>query len=184
MSGATMAAGIKYRDRDDLLLMTFVPGTVAAGVFTRSRCASAPVDWCRKILGAGTARALVVNAGNANAFTGMRGADAVTATVEAAAEACGIGAEEIFVASTGVIGEPMNTSAFASHLRHLAGQQTADVWQNAAAAIMTTDTFAKMASRNLELGGRRITINGIGKGSGMIAPDMATMLAFVATDAP
>ncbi|MEO0619261.1 MAG: bifunctional glutamate N-acetyltransferase/amino-acid acetyltransferase ArgJ [Pseudomonadota bacterium] len=180
---STCAAGIKYTDRTDLLLARFVEGTTVAGVFTRSRCASAPVDWCREHLADGHARALVVNAGNANAFTGQRGADAARVTADIAADVAQCAPNEVFLASTGVIGEPLDPSHFADELRGLAHTQTQDGWADAAAAIMTTDTYPKMASRTVDLGDGVITLNGIAKGSGMIAPDMATMLAFVATDA-
>ncbi|MEL7544327.1 MAG: bifunctional glutamate N-acetyltransferase/amino-acid acetyltransferase ArgJ, partial [Pseudomonadota bacterium] len=180
---ATCAAGIKYKDRADLLLARFVEGTTVAGVFTRSRCASAPVDWCRQHLSGGHARALVVNAGNANAFTGRRGADATRVTADIASEVSDCAPNEVFLASTGVIGEPLDPAGFADALRGLAETRTQDGWPEAAAAIMTTDTYAKMASRTVDLGDGVITLNGIAKGSGMIAPDMATMLAFVATDA-
>ena len=118
---ATGAAGVKYKDRTDVLVAVMAPGTQAAGVFTQSKTASAPVEWCRAQLAHGTARALVVNSGNANAFTGMRGWQAVEATVAMAAEAAGCAPEEVFVASTGVIGEPLDASKFAGVLDRLAG---------------------------------------------------------------
>lgn len=186
IAGVTMAAGqagIRYANRTDLLLMEMVEGTVAAGVFTRSLAPSAPVDWCRSILPNGTARALVVNSGNANAFTGSRGVVAVKGTVEAVERVVGCAAESVFLASTGVIGEPLDYTKIAQALPALKRAQRADSWADAAAAIMTTDTFPKAASRQLVVGGKTITINGIAKGSGMIAPDMATMLAFIFTDA-
>jgi glutamate N-acetyltransferase/amino-acid N-acetyltransferase len=177
------AAGIKYKDRVDVLLMEFAAGTAVAGVFTRSKAPSAPVDWCRTALKGGTARACVVNAGNANAFTGRRGREAVEATAEAASMLCNAAAHEIFLASTGVIGEPLPYEKITACLPALAKELQAHAWEDAAQAIMTTDTFPKMATRTLEVGSKTITINGIAKGSGMIAPDMATMLAFIATDA-
>jgi glutamate N-acetyltransferase/amino-acid N-acetyltransferase len=180
---ATAQAGIKYQGRTDLLLAVFEPAAHVAGVFTRSRCAAAPVDWCRSILGAGKAGALVVNSGNANAFTGMKGRAAVRATSEAAARAVGCRPESVFLASTGVIGEPLDPAPFAAHLAEMAGRAAPDGFLDAASAIMTTDTFAKVATGTARIGGKTVAINGIVKGSGMIAPDMATMLAFLFTDA-
>ncbi|MEO0635598.1 MAG: bifunctional glutamate N-acetyltransferase/amino-acid acetyltransferase ArgJ [Pseudomonadota bacterium] len=181
---AAVAAGLKYQDRDDLLLMSLDPGTRVAGVFTRSACASAPVDWCREHLSSGQARALVVNAGNANAFTGRKGSEAAELTAKAASSAVGCAPGEVFLASTGVIGEPLDASGFQDHLRKLEADLSADAWDRAASAIMTTDTFPKLATASAEIDGQTFTINGIAKGSGMIAPDMATMLGFIATDAP
>jgi glutamate N-acetyltransferase/amino-acid N-acetyltransferase len=181
---ATAQAGIKYRGRTDLLVMTFDSGTAAAGVFTRSKCPSAAVDFCRENISGGRARILVVNSGNANAFTGMKGRQATRVTAEAAAAACGCGTGEVFLASTGVIGEPLNAHAFAPLIAGMAGDARQDAWIEAARAIMTTDTFPKMATRRAKLGDGEVTINGIAKGAGMIAPDMATMLSFIATDAP
>ncbi len=179
------AAGIKYRDRDDLMMMVFDHPVSMAGVFTRSRCASAPVDWCREQLGddGGIARAIVVNSGNANAFTGQKGAEATRLTADIAAKSVGCGSSDILLASTGVIGEPLEVEPFADKLADLAGQVRQDGWAGAAAAIMTTDTFPKQATRRVTVAGHNVTINGIAKGSGMIAPDMATMLGFVVTDA-
>jgi glutamate N-acetyltransferase/amino-acid N-acetyltransferase len=154
------------------------------GVLTRSKTASAPVEWCREHLPAGSARALVVNSGNANAFTGMRGRQAVEATAAAAAQAAGCAPGEVFIASTGVIGEPLEPARFTHKLEELAGQAQAGRLPDAARAIMTTDTFPKAATAQAEIGGASITVNGIAKGSGMIAPDMATMLGFLFTDAP
>ncbi|TKT75232.1 bifunctional glutamate N-acetyltransferase/amino-acid acetyltransferase ArgJ [Aquamicrobium sp. LC103] len=181
---ATAEAGIKYKGRTDLLVMVFDEGTTAAGVFTRSKCPSAPVDFCRKNLAGGKARVLVVNSGNANAFTGKRGRETTAMTGEAAAKAVGCQAGEVFLASTGVIGEPLDAGRF-SHL--LAGMTTEAVpgrWPEAGKAIMTTDTYPKYLTAKVRLGDAEVTINGIAKGAGMIAPDMATMLSFVATDAP
>ena len=186
VKGVAMAAaeaGIKYRGRKDLLLIALSDNTTAVGVTTKSRTCSAPVLWCRAQLEHGTARALVVNSGNANAFTGRRGEDAVQTTVDAAASALGCQAEHVFAASTGVIGEPLDVSAFSSLLGQLAGNLTASGWHEAAAAIMTTDTYPKAAGCMLDLGGQQTAISGIAKGSGMIAPDMGTMLSFVFTDA-
>jgi glutamate N-acetyltransferase/amino-acid N-acetyltransferase len=180
---ATRACGIKYRGRSDVCLMAFDPGTAIAGVFTRSKTASAPVDWCRRALTGGRARAVLVNSGNANAFTGRLGEDSTAAIARAAAATLGCRPREVFLASTGVIGEPLPHERILKAMASLeAGLKTAG-WTAAARAIMTTDTFAKSATRVAEIGGRRVTMNGIAKGSGMIAPDMATMLSFVATDA-
>jgi glutamate N-acetyltransferase/amino-acid N-acetyltransferase len=181
---ATAEAGIRYKGRTDVLLMLFDPGTTVAGVFTRSRCPSAPVDWCREALPGGTARALVVNSGNANAFTGKKGRASTKLTAELAAKAVGCAESEIFLASTGVIGEPLDASKFHGVLDTLAASAEGNGWEKAARAIMTTDTFPKGASSYLDLDGSQITITGIAKGAGMIAPDMATMLSFIATDAP
>ncbi len=181
---ATAQAGIKYAGRTDLLVMAFDPGTAVAGVFTRSKCPSAAVDFCRQNLPGGAARALVVNSGNANAFTGKRGRESTQLTAEAAAQAVGCASSEVFLASTGVIGEPLEAGKFTHLLKSLAADAAPDGWLEAGKAIMTTDTFPKYATATAKLGDVEVTINGIAKGAGMIAPDMATMLSFVATDAP
>jgi glutamate N-acetyltransferase / amino-acid N-acetyltransferase len=181
---ATAAAGIRYAGRTDVLLTVLDPGTTVAGVFTRSKCPSAPVDWCRARLKAGKARALVVNSGNANAFTGKNGRDAARFTAEIAAKAIGCKPADVFLASTGVIGEPLKAEAFDGVMDGLVADATPGRWQDAAKAIMTTDTFAKGATATARLGRTQVTICGIAKGAGMIAPDMATMLSFVFTDAP
>ncbi|MBO6520175.1 MAG: bifunctional glutamate N-acetyltransferase/amino-acid acetyltransferase ArgJ [Rhodospirillales bacterium] len=175
--------GLKYKGRPDLLLMRFIDGTQVAGVFTRSLCPSAPVDWCRQHLAGGEARGVVVNAGNANAFTGKSGAEACEAVVAAAADALTCRPSRIFAASTGVIGEVLPASKLTPHIEAMAADMAGDRWSDAATAIMTTDTFPKGATRRVDIGGTTVRINGIVKGSGMIAPDMATMLAFIATDA-
>lgn len=180
---ATAAAGIKYRNRTDVLMMVFDRPAAVAGVFTRSKCPSAPVDFCRANLPGGVARAVVVNSGNANAFTGRKGRESTKLTAEAAAKAVGCGEGEVFLASTGVIGEPLDATKFSGVLDGLAASGTEDFWFEAAKAIMTTDTYPKVATRTAELGGVTVRINGIAKGAGMIAPDMATMLSFVVTDA-
>ena len=180
---ATAAAGIRYQGRTDVLAMAFPPGTAVAGVFTRNRCPGAPIDWCRAALPGGRARALVVNAGNSNVFTGQAGRDACLATAEAAAKLVGCKPREVFLASTGVIGEPLPADRLTAALPALFGTLREDAWQDAARAIMTTDTFPKAAVRTARIGGQPVTIAGIAKGSGMIAPDMATMLCFIATDA-
>ena len=181
---ATRAAGIKYKNRTDLLVMIFSPGTAVAGVFTRSKCASAPVDICRANLPGGKARVLVVNSGNANAFTGKKGAETTAMTASAAAKAAGCGESEVFQSSTGVIGEPLDAGRFAHLLDDMVAEAGPEGWTDAAHAIMTTDTYPKMLTVTVELGGVPVTLNGIAKGAGMIAPDMATMLSYVATDAP
>lgn len=186
---ATAAAGIRYKNRTDVLLAVLDEGTTAAGVFTRSKCPSAPVEWCRATLkggksGSGAARALVVNSGNANAFTGKNGRRATTLTAAIAAKALGCKPGQIFLASTGVIGEPLDARKFDGVLDALATSAVPGGWMDAARAIMTTDTFPKVATATVKLGKAKVTINGMAKGAGMIAPDMATMLAFIFTDAP
>ena len=180
---ATAEAGIRYKGRTDVLLASFDAGTTVAGVFTKSRCPSAPVEWCRERLSGGSIRALVVNSGNANAFTGKKGRASTKLTAETTAKAAGCSEGEIFLASTGVIGEPLDATKFASVMDGLVANGAEDAWEAAARAIMTTDTFPKLATRTAEIGGVTVTINGIAKGAGMIAPDMATMLSFVVTDA-
>jgi len=208
---ATACSAAGYQNRDNLLLCALAPGTVAVGALTRSKTASAPIEWCRERLrGGGPARALVVNAGNANAFTGERGRQTCQATGAMTAELIECQPEEVFQASTGVIAEPLSVEPFRNTLPTMLTDLTmqtsighvgdadgsdmssgtdADVaskadaaWHAAAAAIMTTDTFPKLATRRVNVGGAVVTINGIAKGSGMIAPDMATMLAFIYTD--
>lgn len=180
---ASGEAGIRYRGRTDLVLATFAPGTTVAGVFTSNRCPGAPVDWCRRILPGGTARALVVNAGNANVFTGRAGVETVERTASAAAALAGCDPSEVFIASTGVIGEVLPVQKITAALPALAGRLSETGWADAARGIMTTDTFPKGAVRTATIGGTPVRIQGIAKGSGMIAPDMATMLCFIATDA-
>jgi len=181
---ATAEAGIKYRGRTDVLLAVFDKGTEVAGVFTRSKCRSAPVDWCAAGLGGGKARALLVNSGNANAFTGRKGKETVRLSAAMVAKAVGCPARQVFLASTGVIGEPLPAEKFAGVVDELALRVSPGRWADAARAIMTTDTYPKLATRTVPFGEGAVTINGIAKGAGMIAPDMATMLSFVATDAP
>ncbi len=183
---AARACGIKYKGRKDVLLMELAPGTAVAGVFTRSQTAGPAVRWCREALKAQKAprgRAIVVNAGNANVFTGEAGWHAADATATATAQLLGCKAREVFLASTGVIGEPLPVGRIVGGLPGLTKSLKADAWRAAAEAIMTTDTFPKLATRKARIGKAEVTINGIAKGSGMIEPDMATMLAFVATDA-
>ena len=181
---ATAEAGIKYKGRTDVLLIVFDKPVAVAGVFTRSKSPSATVEFCRDSLSGGKARAVVVNSGNANAFTGKKGRASTKATAAAAAKAIGCKPGEVFLASTGVIGEPLDAGKFSHLLEDMAKSATSERWQDAASAIMTTDTFPKVATETVLLGGVPVTINGIAKGAGMIAPDMATMLSFVATDAP
>ena len=180
---ATAEAGIRYANRTDTLLALFDIGTTTAGVFTRSKCPSAPVEWCRTNLKSGKARALVVNSGNANAFTGKSGREATRLTAEIAAKAARCKRSEVFLASTGVIGEPLDASKFVPVMEGLAARAKAGDFVAAAKAIMTTDTFPKVATAMARIGNTIVRVNGIAKGAGMIAPDMATMLSFVFTDA-
>ena len=180
---AAAATGIRYKNRVDVLLATLAEGTTVAGSLTKSKSPSAPVDWCVKNLKQGNARAVIVNAGNANAFTGKKGVDTVKAVAVAVAKELGCKQSEIFQASTGVIGEPLDPAPIIGALAALKADTKADAWDMAAKAIMTTDTFAKVAMAQTKIGGKVVTINGIAKGSGMIAPDMATMLVFIFTDA-
>jgi glutamate N-acetyltransferase / amino-acid N-acetyltransferase len=166
-----------------VLLAVFAEGTAVAGVFTKSRTASAPVEWCKSLLKNGRARALVVNSGNANAFTGKEGLAGTREIAQSAAAAVGCRAHDVFLASTGVIGEPLPAKKITAILSELAQAGAAGGWREAAEAIMTTDTYPKLATATATIDGHKVTINGIAKGSGMIAPDMATMLSFVFTDA-
>jgi glutamate N-acetyltransferase / amino-acid N-acetyltransferase len=183
---ATGAAGIRYPGRTDVLLALFEPGTAVSGVFTRSKCPSAAVDWCRERIKGGRANAcaLVVNSDNANAFTGKSGRAATKLTAEIAAGAAHCKPGDVLLASTGVIGEPLDASKFAGVMDRLAEDAAPGGWHAAAKAIMTTDTFPKGAAAVVRMGATAVTICGIAKGAGMIAPDMATMLSFVFTDAP
>ncbi|MEP9377109.1 bifunctional glutamate N-acetyltransferase/amino-acid acetyltransferase ArgJ [Aquabacter sp. CN5-332] len=181
---ATAAAGIRYKDRTDVLLAAFTSGTTVAGVTTRSLCPSAAVEWCRSVLKKGKARGLVVNSGNANAFTGIKGREATELTAEIASRALGCKPSEILLASTGVIGEPLDATKFGGVLQATSDRLAPGPWIDAARAIMTTDTFPKLATVTVALDGVDVTIAGMAKGAGMIAPDMATMLSFVFTDAP
>ena len=186
LNGVILAAGeagVRYKHRTDVMLAIFTPGTKVAGVFTQSKAASAPVEWCKSCLPTGKARALVVNSGNANAFTGRAGLKGAGDVAVAAASAVGCGADEVYMASTGVIGEPLPAQKITAVMKGLAAKCAPNRWREAAEAIMTTDTYPKMAKATAKLGGKTVQINGFCKGSGMIAPDMATMLAFVMTDA-
>jgi glutamate N-acetyltransferase/amino-acid N-acetyltransferase len=186
LSLATAASGMKYQGRDDVLLICATPGSHFAGLFTRSDTAAAPVQWSQNLLAEGVCQtspaAILTNAGNANAFTGGKGHQATMATADALAKAGNIDKNAILLASTGVIGEPLDTDCLTAQIPHLLAHDTAS-WHDAAKAIMTTDTFAKGATSTCQLDGKMVTICGIAKGSGMIAPDMATMLGYVATDA-
>ena len=182
---AAAEARLRYQGRPDLLLAAFAPETTVAGTLTRSHTAAPPVLWCRALLGEGdgTARALVVNAGNANAATGEQGHAAVRRTADAAAALVGCRADEVYISSTGVIGEQLPVAKLTAALPALHARLTEGAWPDAAAAIMTTDTYPKGASATAEIDGVPVVINGIAKGSGMIAPNMGTMLAYVFTDA-
>jgi glutamate N-acetyltransferase/amino-acid N-acetyltransferase len=186
IAGVTLAGaaiGLKKNGGRDVMLAELTPGSTIAGALTRSLCPSAPVDWCREALKGGKVRAIIANSGNSNAFTGKAGDRTVAATVDAAARAIGCEPGEVFVASTGVIGQPLPRDAIARALPGLAKALKPTGWKDAAEAIRTTDTFTKAVTRTAMIGGVPVTINGIAKGSGMIAPDMATMLAFLFTDA-
>ena len=184
---AAAAAGVKYSGRDDVMLAVLDPGSVLAGTFTRSATRSAPVLWCEDHIGAAEGGdlpfAVLVNSGNANAFTGSHGRTAVDSSVTAVAAATGTTAERVFPASTGVIGEPLPADRIIARLDTLAASLAPDAAEAAARAIMTTDTFAKGAARSIALDGETVSIAGFAKGSGMIAPDMATMLVYIFTDA-
>ncbi|HXY58362.1 MAG TPA: bifunctional glutamate N-acetyltransferase/amino-acid acetyltransferase ArgJ [Methylocystis sp.] len=181
---ATGASGVRYRGRTDTLLVLLAEGTEVAGVFTKSKCPSAPVDWCQARLAGTGARALLVNSGNANAFTGKAGKDAVKLSARLVAEAADISERQVFLASTGVIGEPLDASKFKRVLPKLVKEAKPDAWEAAARAIMTTDTYPKLSTSSAVVDGVEVRIAGFAKGAGMIAPDMATMLSFVFTDAP
>ena len=180
---AAHACGLRYQGRDDLMVAELAPGTTVAGVFTRSLTASAPVLWCRKALSGGQARLLVVNSGNSNAFTGKAGSASVWRTVERAARLADCRPEEVFIASTGTIGVPLDDGKITGALDGVMGKLSADAWEVVARAIMTTDTYPKLATRTAKIGDVTVRLNGFCKGAGMIAPDMATMLAYVFTDA-
>src|SRR5262249_21908546 len=180
---AAIASGIRYKGRKDLCLFGLDGGTTVAGVFTKSLTAGAPVEWCKTALKGKSARAFLVNSGNSNAFTGRVGRAAAKITAGAAAKLLGCKSGEVFVASTGVIGEPLPYERIVGAIPDLIAGLARDAWHGAAESIMTTDTFPKLATRVARIADVSVTINGIAKGSGMIAPDMATMLAFCATDA-
>jgi glutamate N-acetyltransferase/amino-acid N-acetyltransferase len=181
---ATAEAGIKYKGRTDVMAMIFDEPAAVAGVFTKSKCPSAPVDLCRAHLPKGRAKILVVNSGNANAFTGKKGAAATKLTAEIAAKAANCDFDEVYLSSTGVIGEPLDATKFEGHIETMVQSASPDAWLQSAQAIMTTDTFAKVATQAVQIDGKSYIVNGMAKGAGMIAPDMATMLAYIVTDAP
>lgn len=182
---ATRAVGVKYKDRTDLMVADLAEGSNIAGVFTLSLTASAPVDACRKALkdGSGKARAIIVNSGNANAFNGKKGIASVANIVAESSALFGCREHEIFTASTGVIGEALPDAKITGALAGMKDELGNASFEDAARAIMTTDTFPKGASKQVSIGGETVTISGFAKGSGMIAPNMATMLSFIFTDA-
>ena len=186
ISGVKLAVAecnIRYKNRPDVLLVELSENTQVAGVFTTSLTSAAPVLWCRDALKQGTARALVVNSGNANAFTGEKGMKSVHAITAGTAKLLNILPETVFIASTGVIGEPLAHEKITTALPSLHSNLSASIWEGAARSIMTTDTFMKVATVTTEIAGTAVTLNGFAKGSGMIAPNMATMLGFIFTDA-
>jgi len=186
VNGVTIAAGscgIRYKGRNDLMLVELAPGTAIAGVFTKSLTAAAPIHWCRHALKNARVRAIVVNSGNANAFTGRRGELAVAATVKTTSKIIGCRRNSVFISSTGVIGDPLEVEKLVKALPKLKNKLSENSWKAAASAIMTTDTFPKGATRVTDIDGVLVTLNGIAKGSGMIAPDMGTMLGYLFTDA-
>jgi glutamate N-acetyltransferase/amino-acid N-acetyltransferase len=180
---AAFACGIRYTDRDDLMLAELAPGSSIAGVFTRSLTAGAPVLWCRDCLPGGRVRGIVVNSGNSNVFTGRAGKVLVEQTAATAARLLGCDPRQIFISSTGVIGEPPPADKIVGALPQVVPVLSPDGWEVAARAILTTDTFPKGATATAAIDGVEVHLNGFAKGSGMIAPDMATMLAYVFTDA-
>jgi glutamate N-acetyltransferase/amino-acid N-acetyltransferase len=182
---ATTNCGIKYKNRDDLLLVVFEDEANVAGVFTSSSMPAAPVTWCKKNIEQGLAKALVVNAGNANAFTGKTGEETVLKTAKKVADQLNCKMEEVFISSTGVIGETLNaeliTNAIGQMLQNLESGEKA--FDKASRAIMTTDTKPKLIKKTCEIDGKEVSLIGFAKGSGMIAPNMATMLGYIFTDA-
>jgi len=186
IAGVRLAAypcGIRYTGRDDLMLAELVPGSAIAGVFTQSLTAGPPVLWCRDCLSGGRVRGIVVNSGNSNVFTGHAGRVVVENTAATAAQLLGCDPQQIFISSTGVIGEPPPGEKIVAALPEAVRRLSADGWEPAARAILTTDTFAKGATATAAIDGVAVRLNGFAKGSGMIAPDMATMLAYIFTDA-
>ena len=186
IAGVRLAAaecGVRYRGRTDVMLAELAPGSTVAGVFTRSLTAGAPVLWCREVLPGGRVRAIVVNSGNANVFTGRDGRNVVEAIAASAARCLGCSPREVFVSSTGVIGEKLPGERITAAMPAIVKTLAADAWEKAARAIMTTDTFPKAATAATAIAGVPVRLNGFCKGSGMIAPDMATMLGYVFTDA-
>jgi glutamate N-acetyltransferase / amino-acid N-acetyltransferase len=180
---AAFACGIRYTGRNDLMLAELAPESAVAGVLTRSLTAGAPVVWCRDCLPGGKVRGIVVNSGNSNTFTGRAGKEVVETTAATTARLLGCDPKEVFISSTGVIGEPPPAEKIIAALPQLVPLLSAEGWEAAARAILTTDTFPKGATAGTAIDGVEVRINGFAKGSGMIAPDMATMLAYVFTDA-
>jgi glutamate N-acetyltransferase/amino-acid N-acetyltransferase len=180
---AAFACGIRYTGRYDLMLAELAPGSAIAGVFTRSLTAGAPVVWCRECLAGGKVRAIVANSGNSNTFTGRVGNEVVEATATTAARLLESDPRQVFISSTGVIGEPPPADKIVGALPQIVPVLSAEGWEVAARAILTTDTFPKGATATAAIDGVEVRLNGFAKGSGMIAPDMATMLAYVFTDA-
>jgi glutamate N-acetyltransferase/amino-acid N-acetyltransferase len=180
---AAHAAGIRYSGRNDMMVAELAPGTAVAGVLTQSTMPGQPVIWCRQCLPHGAVRAIVVNSGNANVFTGRAGWQVVESTAASAARLFGCELHEVYLSSTGVIGEPPPADRISAALPEIVGKLSAEAWEAAARAIMTTDTFPKGATATADIGGVQVRINGFCKGSGMIAPNMATMLGYVFTDA-
>ncbi|MDG1103681.1 MAG: bifunctional glutamate N-acetyltransferase/amino-acid acetyltransferase ArgJ [Ascidiaceihabitans sp.] len=182
---ATIAAGVRYSGRTDVMLAKLIAGTSIAGVFTKSTTRAAPVLDCQTKLGGDCTEsaAILVNSGNANAFTGKNGQTSVTAICDAVADACDVPVNRVFTSSTGVIGEPLAHDRIIKNLQTLNSTQNADDVEAAAHAIMTTDTYAKGSAQTVQISGQSVQIVGIAKGSGMIAPDMATMLVYIFTDA-
>lgn len=182
---SSLAAGVRYAGRADLMLALCAPGTVVAGTFTRSRTRSAPVLDCQAKLGGPSeaGAAILVNAGNANAFTGHKGIEAVEAITAKVAERAGVPGSRVFTSSTGVIGEALPHDRITSAIDTLVATTSPDGIASAAKAITTTDTFPKGSGVTIDIDGREVSISGIAKGSGMIAPDMATMLVYIFTDA-
>jgi glutamate N-acetyltransferase/amino-acid N-acetyltransferase len=180
---ASYAAGIRYKGRDDVMLAELAPGSTIAGVFTQSTMPGQPVIWCQQCLPRGTVRAIVVNSGNANVFTGRAGWQVCESTAATAAGLFGCDPQDIYLSSTGVIGEPPPVDRISAALPSIVPLLDAAAWDKAARAIMTTDTFPKGATATATIDGVEVRINGFCKGSGMIAPNMATMLGYVFTDA-
>ena len=180
---ATSATGMKYKDRDDLLLMVFSPETNIAGLFTKSATAAVSIHLTKKVIENNQGRCLLVNAGNANAFTGAKGDASAQSALSALSTLSGLPLNTMMMASTGVIGEPLNADLICAHLETLWNSKGTANWYQAASAIKTTDTFAKASSQTIKYGDETVHIGAIAKGSGMIAPDMATMLGFIVTDA-
>ncbi len=182
---ATTNCGLKYKNRDDLLLVELPENSVVAGVFTKSSMAAAPVKLCQENLNGGRARGLIVNAGNANAFTGVGGVEAAKRVTKKVSETLNCDASQVFMSSTGVIGERLKDELIIAAMSELSAKLSSDeaAWENAAKAIMTTDTFKKSVCKTLKIQGEEIIINGFAKGSGMIAPNMATMLGYIFTNA-